>query len=90
MGDLAMMEKSNAYHITLHGSTHSSYTDRSLYSPLRRFSGFGTIPPAREYLIIRRYALAFFDKTLRGKDPALLNGNDHSFPEATLEILHKS
>ena len=89
-GDLAMMEKSNAYRITLHGSTHSSFSDRSLFSPLRRFSGLGTIPAGREYLIIRSYALAFFDKTLRGESPALLDGTDPTFPEATLDILHKS
>jgi hypothetical protein len=89
-GDQAMLEKSNAYRITLHGSTHSSFTDRSLFSPLQRFSGFGTIPVAREYFIIRSYALAFFDKTLRGENPALLNGTDRPFPEATLEFLHKS
>jgi predicted dienelactone hydrolase len=90
MGDQAMMKKSNTYRVTLHGSTHSSFTDRNLFSPLRRFSGFGTIPAAREYLILRSYALAFFDKTLRRKDPALLNGTDRTFPEATLEILPKS
>jgi predicted dienelactone hydrolase len=88
-GDLAMMEKSNAYRITLHGSTHSSFSDRSLFSPLRDRSGVGTIPAEREYLIIRSYALAFFDKTLRGENPALLNGTDRTYPEATLEILHK-
>jgi predicted dienelactone hydrolase len=88
-GDLAVMKKSNAIRITLHGSTHSSYTDRSLFSPLRRYSDFGAIPVAREYLIIRSYVLAFFNKTLRGENPALLDGTDQSFPEATVEFLHK-
>ena len=87
-GDLAMMQKCGAYRVFLHGSTHTSFTDRSLFSPLARLSGAGTIPKEREYAIIRQYALAFFDKTLRGADPALLREVPGPFPEATLGLIH--
>ena len=88
LGDTAMKQKSNGYEVVLHGSSHPSYSDQSLYSPLKRISGIGSIPARREYFILRAYVLAFFDKTLRGADPAILNG-DSPFPEATLRVLHR-
>ena len=89
LGDMEMMHKSNGYLITLHGSTHSSFTDRSLFSPLKSQSGVGTVPAGREYAILRRYVLAFFDKTLRGANSPLLRNNDQTFPEATVEVTHR-
>ena len=89
LSDAAMMRKSNGYHITVHGSTHSSFTDRSLFSPWKRYSGVGTIPADREYQIIRQYVLAFFDKTLNGKDSPLFDPANHPFPETSMEILHR-
>ena len=85
--DLDAMRKFGAYRITLHGSTHESFTDRSLFSPLARLSGVGRIPADREYAIVRAYALAFFDKALRGADPALLKEIPGPYPEATLELI---
>jgi len=89
LSDAAMMSKSNGYHVTVHGSTHSSFTDRSLFSPWKRYSGEGSIPANREYSIIRQYVLAFFDKTLNGKDSPLLDPSNHPFPETSMEILHR-
>jgi dienelactone hydrolase len=85
--DLDAMKKSGADSVFLHGSTHESFTDHSLFSPLARLSGAGAIPKQREYAIIRQYALAFFDKTLRGADPALLKESPGPYPEATLEVI---
>jgi dienelactone hydrolase len=89
LGDMAMMHKSNGYLITLHGSTHSSFSDRSLFSPLKSQSGVGSIPPGREYSILRSYVLAFFEKTLNGVPSPLLNEGSQNFPEATLETTHR-
>jgi predicted dienelactone hydrolase len=89
LSDAAMMRKSEGFHVTVHGSTHSSFTDRSLYSPLKRYSGEGDIPADREYMIIRQYVLAFFDKTLNGKDSPLLDEANHPFRETSMEILHR-
>ena len=85
--DLAAMKKFGAYRIFLHGSTHESFTDRSLFSPIARLSGVGAIPANREYEIVRAYALAFFDKTLRDADPALLKQVPGPYPEATFELI---
>jgi dienelactone hydrolase len=85
--DLEAMKKFGAYRIFLHGSTHESFTDRSLFSPLKRLSGAGALPKGREYEIVRAYALAFFDKTLRGADPPLLKEVPGPYTEATLELI---
>jgi predicted dienelactone hydrolase len=88
LSDDAMMARSNGYRIVIHGSTHSSYTDRSLFSPFKQYSGEGRVPKMREYAMIRSYALAFFDKTLRGVASPLLDPSRQAFPEATLTVLH--
>jgi dienelactone hydrolase len=85
--DLEAMRKFGAYRVFLHGSTHESFTDHSLRSPLASLSGAGKIPKYREYEILRAYTLAFFDKTLRGGDPALLKEIPGPYPEATLEVI---
>ncbi|HTJ30126.1 MAG TPA: hypothetical protein VL346_06485 [Acidobacteriaceae bacterium] len=83
------MANSNGYRAILHGSSHVSYTDRSLFSPFKRESGLGDIPALREYAIIRSYALAFFNKTLNGDDSQILSPAYRGFPEATFTILHR-
>jgi dienelactone hydrolase len=89
LSDDATLHNSNGYRVLLHGSTHSSFTDRSLFSPWKRYSGEGAVPALREYTIIRSYVLAFFNKTLNGIDSPLLNASDRTFPETTLEVLHR-
>jgi len=89
VSDDAAIHRSNGYRILLHGSTHSSFTDRSLFSPWKHYSGEGSVPALREYSIIRSYVLAFFNKTLRGIDSPLLNPTDRTFPEVTLEVRHR-
>lgn len=83
------MSRSNGYRAVLHGSTHVSFTDRSLFSPFKRESGLGSIPALREYAIIRAYAVAFFDKTLKGIDSPLLSPKNNTVPEATFTILNR-
>ena len=85
--DAAMIRMYGGYHITLHGSTHTSFTDHNLLSPLKSLSGIGTIPADREYAILRDYALAFFDKTLRSQDPPLLKQTGSPVPEVNVVII---
>ena len=83
LGDLAMLQHSNATRILLHGSTHSSFTDRSLFSPFSFYSGAGSIPPLREYAILRSYVSAFFDQTLRQIPTQLLDQSP--YPEVSID-----
>jgi len=85
--DLEAMRKFGAYRIFLHGSTHDSFTDHSLFSPVARLSGVGRIPANREYAIVRAYALAFFDKALKGEDSPLLKEVPGPYPEATMVLI---
>ena len=85
--DLEAMRKFGTYRIFLHGSTHESFTDHSLFSPVARLSGVGRIPADREFAIVRAYALAFFDKALKGADPKLLKEVPGPYPEATMELI---
>ncbi|HEV2273625.1 MAG TPA: hypothetical protein VGR96_05635 [Acidobacteriaceae bacterium] len=82
--DTAAFEKYGGYRIYLQGSTHVSFTDKVLFSPLKALSGRGTIRPRREVFIVRAYALAFFDQVLKEEKSQLLSGEKSSFPEARL------
>lgn len=83
--DFATVHIYGVFHVGIHGSTHTSFTDHSLLSPFKRWSGAGTVPAGREYAIIREYTLAFFDKTLRSQDPPLLKQLGSPMPEVSVE-----
>jgi predicted dienelactone hydrolase len=86
-GDDSMFRKSDGIRVRLHGSTHFSFTDKALFSPIQSLSNAGgRIPPWREYFIIRSYALAFFQQALQGKPGPLLVPGASPFPETSLEL----
>jgi hypothetical protein len=77
--DAAMVKRSEAIRIFLHGSTHASFTDRALFSPLKALSGAGEIPPRREFFIIRQFAVAFFAQAQRARGSRCwIRGRAHS------------
>lgn len=82
--DTAAFNKFGGYRIFLRGSTHASFTDKPLYSPLPSLSGRGAIPPLREFHIIRAYSLAFFEQELDQQASPLLSSNKSPFPEAEI------
>jgi len=73
------------YMLTVKGAEHEDFTDQPLVSPLRYFSHRGTLSAQRVQEIARTYVLAFFDKTLRGKDPEVLRESPGPYSEALLE-----
>jgi dienelactone hydrolase len=83
--DAAMVRKSGGFRIFLQGSTHASFTDRALFSPFKKFSGAGEIPPRRQVLIIRSLALAFFDQALKEKPSSMLVSRQSPFAEAAFD-----
>lgn len=85
--DDAMVRKFGAYRVYLHGSTHTSFTDSAIFSPFQRLSGRGTIPARRQFSIVRQYALAFFNQTLRGIRSPLLGAGPSPFPEAQYAVI---
>lgn len=82
--DLVMdsLRKYGGYRLTITGAMHVDFTDQPLISPFRRITHTGPIKPARVQAIIRDYALAFFDETLKEKrSPLLHSGNTSPFSE---------
>jgi predicted dienelactone hydrolase len=74
------------YRLFISGTQHMDFTDQPLTSPFSLLSFTGPIAPARIQNILRTYVLAFFDKTLRGQDPAVLNRDNSSpFHEVQME-----
>ena len=72
--------------LTFKGAEHDDFTDQGLVSPLRRFSNSGSIPARKMETAVRAYVVAFFDRTLRGADPAILHSGPTPFSEASLAV----
>jgi dienelactone hydrolase len=82
----ASLSRSGGYRMVIHGTTHRSFSDSPLFSPLRFLTGAGAIPARRAENIINQYTLAFFDQALKGQSEPLLAGLSPEFPEARLEV----
>jgi predicted dienelactone hydrolase len=73
------------YMLTILGTRHFDFTDKSLYSPLRRLTESGTISPQRAHKITEAYTLQFFAHTLQGKPAPLLAENTSPYKEVQFE-----
>lgn len=82
---VASLRRFGGDQLIIQGAAHEDFTDQPLISPLRILSHRGALPASRIQAIVRRYVLAFFDKTLRGEDPAILHTNSRPYAEAWLE-----
>ncbi len=74
------------YFVQLPGAFHSNFMDIPNWSPL--FSRLGITGPMdgqRAHDIINAYALAFFDRHLKGQPAALLDGPTKQYPEVIFE-----
>ena len=60
------------YMLTIRGSRHFDFSDRPLYSPIRRLTEAGTISAVRVHEITEAYTLQFFQHALQGKPAPLL------------------
>lgn len=79
------LEQYGGYKLYINDTSHMDFTDHSLVSPWRNWTERGHIAPARIQTIVRSYVLAFFDQTLRGENPPLLqSGNSSSFHEVQI------
>jgi dienelactone hydrolase len=68
--------------VTIDGMQHINFSDDVLRSPVRRFSGGGTIDAERGLLIINSLVVEFFGRQLAQRPAPRLAGNPHPFPEA--------
>jgi predicted dienelactone hydrolase len=81
----ASLHKFGGYLLSVKGAAHEDFTDQPLISPLRSVSHRGAIPAKEIQDIVRRYVVAFFDKTLRGEDPSVLRARTSPYAEASLD-----
>jgi hypothetical protein len=66
---------------------HLNLTDIPLLSPLASRLGLsGPIGAQRAHRIVNAYSLAFFDRHLRGRPAALLDGPAAQYPDVRFEI----
>jgi hypothetical protein len=80
------LQQYGGYKLYVNGTSHMDFTDHSLVSPWRNWTERGHIAPSQIQTIVRAYVLSFFDKTLRGEKPALLqSGNSSPFPEVQIK-----
>ena len=74
------------YFVTVPGMFHQDFSDGPLLSPLLKPMGLsGPIDPDRARTIVAAYALAFFNRHLRGTDEPLLDGPSSDYPEVQLD-----
>jgi predicted dienelactone hydrolase len=85
-------QQHGGYNLTLLNAAHFNFSDMPLKSRIN--NGGGKISPDRAMKIINAYTVAFFDRTLKGKDAPLLVGvaaqpqprqSGSPFPEAIFE-----
>jgi len=81
----ASLRRFGGYLLSVKGTTHEDFTDQPLVSPLRILSHCGAIPARRIQSIVSSYVVAFFEKTLRGKDPGVLRERSSPYAEASLD-----
>jgi len=72
------------YFVTVAGTDHSDFYDRSRRSRLRELLGGGRDRAGRVQQLLRAYVLAFFRSTLEGIRSPLLEGSAEEFPDARL------
>jgi dienelactone hydrolase len=73
------------YFVTVAGTEHADFYDRSRRSRLREMLGAGRDRAGRVQELLRAYVLAFFRNTLEGVRSPLLEGSAEEFPEARLQ-----
>jgi len=73
------------YWMTVAGTTHKSFSDSPLFSPVKFLSGAGSTDPKRVFRIADAYSLAFFDKYLKHEDSQLLTIQPSQFREVQLQ-----
>jgi hypothetical protein len=76
----------DGYFVRVDGMFHLDLTDAPRWSPLTsRLRLTGPIGGKRAHRIINAYALAFFDRHLKGRTAALLDGSAEQYPEVLFE-----
>jgi dienelactone hydrolase len=71
------MHSFGGYYVLILGSKHFNFADRSLYSPIRRWTDSGSVSPQFAHQVVEAYTLQFFSHYLL-QEPAPLLAENHS------------
>ena len=82
----ANLQARGGIRVTIAGTAHMNFTDVALRSPLRRFSGGGSIDARRAQEIIQAYVVEFFSRYLSSTQPRPPDSPWPKFPEARVQI----
>lgn len=74
------LHQSGGYYLRVRNSLHLDFTDRPLYSRLKRLTQTGNVDQKVEKEIFLRYTIAFFEQTLNGKSEPLLRAVPSPYP----------
>jgi predicted dienelactone hydrolase len=85
----ASLKQFGGYKVSISNTSHMDFTDHPLVSPWRSWMRPDHISPTRIETIVRAYVLAFFDQTVRGANPSLLQSGTSS-PYHEVQIEHWS
>lgn len=83
--DEAWFREHGGYRLLIRGSLHLNYSDKPMYSPIKKLTDGGSIDPGRAMQIINAYTLAFFEKHLNNRTEPLLDGPSGLYPEVEFE-----
>ena len=76
--------QTDSYLLIVAGAAHYDFTDLPLFSPLTPQLGLSSdIPSQHMAAMLNDYALAFFNRFLKGKNSELLTGGTAVYPEIT-------
>jgi len=81
--------KGKTYSAVFRGFEHDNFADFSLWPGIGPLAAdptaLGKIDPARSFKILDTYAIAFFDKFLKGQTTTLLDGASTAYPEVQFQ-----
>lgn len=92
-GEDYILEKmtGGGYGIVIKGTTHISFSDLGLISPLiRSFGLVGETSSDQMEQIMNAYTLAFFNQSLKGIQSPLLKADNNDYPEVELKVYKAS
>ncbi|HTU50734.1 MAG TPA: hypothetical protein VMF56_09075 [Acidobacteriaceae bacterium] len=96
VADMGNFEKTmhtfGGYYVLIRGSKHFNFGDRSLYSPIRRWTDSGSVSPQLAHQAIEAYTLQFFSHYLLHRSAPLLAANHSPYKEVQFEnwFAHKA
>jgi dienelactone hydrolase len=80
------VRRHGGYWLSIRGASHLNYCDSPFFTPVRRFSGAGSIDRRRAMRIVNDFTLGFFNQYVLGREGALHDVPPQRYPEVRIEL----